>query len=456
MDSSLLQQPLSPIAEYLSSPMLSLSVLAILEFQVPIHTLDLAPNLRNLFLPINPRFSSILVTNEQGEKKWKRVNVEVEEHVKDPIFPPGLTIESYKAHFDEYLTKISMEEFRPDKPLWETHLFKYPTSPTVAGTMILKLHHSLGDGYSLMGVVLSCLHTASDPNVPLTFPSRRQRRFNNGVVKSLTGIVSAVCRTASDLGWSVFKGIDEKTPIRSGREGLQFMPMNTFTVSFSLNDIKKIKTKLQVTVNDVITGIIFMGLRLYMEEIEKNSGEVAATALTIVNTRVIGNYRSATEMAKPESKGLWGNQLSYLEIMIPKMTNVTNPLEFVMAAHRSINNKRTSFTIHVVAHLLNLLRKLRGHQEVAKFLHNLLKNTTTVISNVIGPLQQMALDNHPISGLYFTIVGTPQSVTVTMLSYMGKLRVAFRTEKDFIDAHKLNCCMEDAFEKIFEAANDIP
>lgn len=105
-----------------------------------------------------------------------------------------------------------------------------------------------------------------------------------------------------------------------------------------------------------------MGLRLYMEEIEKNSGEVAATALTIVNTRVIGNYRSATEMAKPESKGLWGNQLSYLEIMIPKMTNVTNPLEFVMAAHRSINNKRTSFTIHVVAHLLNLLRKLRGHQ----------------------------------------------------------------------------------------------
>ena len=59
------------------------------------------------------------------------------------------------------------------------------------------------------------------------------------------------------------------------------------------------------TVNDVITGITFMGLRLYMEEMEKNSGEVAATALTIVNTRVIGTYRPATEMAKPESKGLW-------------------------------------------------------------------------------------------------------------------------------------------------------
>lgn len=128
------------------------------------------------------------------------------------------------------------------------------------------------------------------------------------------------------------------------------------------------------TVNDVITGIIFMGLRLYMEEMEKNSGEVAATALTIVNTRVIGSYRPATEMAKPESKGLWGNQLSYLEIMIPKMTN-TNPLEFVMAAHRSINNKRTSFTLHVMAHLLNLLRKLRGHQvKLLLYMYSLLKN----------------------------------------------------------------------------------
>lgn len=39
---------------------------------------------------------------------------------------------------------------------------------------------------------------------------------------------------------------------------------------------------------------------------------------------------------------------------------------------------------------------------------------------------------------------------------MGKLRVAFRTEKDFINAHKLNSCMEDAFNKILNAANDIP
>lgn len=122
------------------------------------------------------------------------------------------------------------------------------------------------------------------------------------------------------------------------------------------------------TVNDVITGMIFMGLRLYMEEMDKNSTGAPATVLTIVNTRVIGSYRPATEMAKPESKGLWGNQLSYLELMVPKLSHnnneFSNPLGFVKAAHRSINNKRSSFTLHLVAHLLNLLRKLRGHQVI--------------------------------------------------------------------------------------------
>lgn len=172
--------------------------------------------------------------------------MEVEEHVKDPILPSDLTTEKYKAYFDEYLTKISMEEFRPDKPLWEAHLFRYPTSAAAAGTMILKLHHSLGDGYSLMGVVLSCLHTASDSNIPLTFPSRRRRPIHDGVLKSLSRVASAVCRTASDLGQSVLKGGDEETPIRSGREGVESMPMTTFTMSFSLDDIKKIKTKLDV------------------------------------------------------------------------------------------------------------------------------------------------------------------------------------------------------------------
>ncbi|GAB4824999.1 hypothetical protein Ancab_007872 [Ancistrocladus abbreviatus] len=96
------------------------------------------------------------VVDEKGERQWKRVDVKLEDHVKTPIFPDGLSPKSYDKYFDDYLTKLAMEQLPQDKPLWEFHIVKYPTS-NAAGHGIFKIHHALGDGYSLMGAFLSCL-----------------------------------------------------------------------------------------------------------------------------------------------------------------------------------------------------------------------------------------------------------------------------------------------------------
>jgi predicted peroxiredoxin len=45
-----------------------------------------------------------------------------------------------------------------------------------------------------------------------------------------------------------------------------------------------------------------------------------------------------------------------------------------------------------------------------------------------------------------------QGLDVTMVSYMGKVRVAFKMEKGFIDPQKFNSCMETAYEMILEAS----
>ncbi|MBA0698037.1 hypothetical protein Goshw_028281 [Gossypium schwendimanii] len=77
------------------------------------------------------------------------------------------------------------------------------------------------------------------------------------------------------------------------------------------------------------------------------------------------------------------------------------------------------------------------------------------LSNMIGPVERMALANHPIKSLYFMVAGEPKSLSITMISYMGKLRVAFKTEKDFIDPEKLKSSIQNAFEMILKAAQDI-
>ncbi|MBA0750900.1 hypothetical protein Gogos_002278 [Gossypium gossypioides] len=76
------------------------------------------------------------------------------------------------------------------------------------------------------------------------------------------------------------------------------------------------------------------------------------------------------------------------------------------------------------------------------------------ISNVIGPVERMALANHPIKSFYFMVAGVPQSLTITMVSYMGKLRIAVGTEKDYIDPPKFKSSIENAFEMILKAAHE--
>ncbi|GAU40259.1 hypothetical protein TSUD_60490 [Trifolium subterraneum] len=165
---------------------------------------------------------------------------------------------------------------------------------------------------------------------------------------------------------------DDKTPIRSGYEGTESQPFTLSNISLSLDQLKEIKSKLGVTINDVICGMIFYGIRLYMEEMNEKTKKSNSTAVA-----------------------------------------------------------------------------------VAKIIYNTLGNSSVVISNLVGPVENMALANHPINGLYFTMTGGPENVDITIMSYVKILRITMRTLKGFIDEQKFKFCMEKAIEVIFKAAMDI-
>jgi hypothetical protein len=49
-----------------------------------------------------------------------------------------------------------------------------------------------------------------------------------------------------------------------------------------------------------------------------------------------------------------------------------------------------------------------------------------------------------------------QNLTISIVSYMGNLRVTAGIEKGFLDPQKFKSCVENAFEIIFKAADEIP
>ncbi|TYH77748.1 hypothetical protein ES332_D04G176200v1 [Gossypium tomentosum] len=240
-------EPVSPTGQYFNSSELSICVLAVLDSDIPIDDSPALALLKDVFLPINPRFSSLMVKDENGVKQWKKVEVKLEDHVNIPNFPPGLSPESYDNHLSNYLSKIAMEQLPHNRPLWNIHIIKYPTS-NAAGNLIFKLHHSLGDGFSLMGALLSCLQRADNPSVPLTFPSLTSAPTTpslslktNCIFKNIPNVLWSAFNTVSDFGWSLLKSSyveDDISLIRSGGPGVEFKPIVVSTMTFSLDHIK--------------------------------------------------------------------------------------------------------------------------------------------------------------------------------------------------------------------------
>ncbi|KAL0354231.1 UNVERIFIED_CONTAM: hypothetical protein Sangu_1004400 [Sesamum angustifolium] len=455
-------EPVSPTGQYFTSSAISVSVVAVLESQHPIDDSQTTSLLQHVFLPINPRFSSVMVKDKNGIKHWKKVEVKLQDHVKVPTFPQGKSPEFYDACFTDYLSNVAMDQLPLTKPLWEIHIVKYPTT-TAAGNVVFKLHHALGDGYSLMGALLSCLQRADNPAVPLTFPAfnpnTEARRADVSVCGNLSRAVSGVVNTVCDFGWSLLKSSvieDDQTPVRSGADGVEFRPITISTLTFSIDEIKQVKASLGVTLNDVICGVVFLGVRLYMQAMNHELRNGQSTALVLLRTRNIAGYKSVAEMVEPDAQSPLGNQFAFLHVPVPELSEhePNNPLSFVLKAQKIIKKKRNSAAVILTGKLLEALRKYRGPEVTAKYIHSTLKNTSMTVSNVIGPVEQMALSNQPVKGLYFMVVGVPQSLTITMLSYMGKLRLGVGTENGLIEAPKFKSCIQNAFDMIFKAAVD--
>ncbi|KAL5095937.1 hypothetical protein RYX36_000264 [Vicia faba] len=315
-----------------------------------------------------------------------------------------------------------------------------------------------------MGALLSCLQRADNPSLPLSFPSlkpSKSKASNTSFWRKISWTMSSVFNTASDFGWSVLKSSfieDDKTPIRSGGEGADFQPICISRIEFSTDHIKDIKSKLGVTINDVVTGIEFYGTRLYMQEKDSKSNTSNSTALVLMNTRNIEGYQSIDDMLNTKkSNGPWGNRISFLHVPIPKLneTRISNPLEFIHDTHNIINRKKHSLVLALTGTLLDIEGKIRGLEAVAKHMRKTVIMSSTVVTNLVGPVQQKSLAKHPIKGLYFTLAGGPESLVISIISYMGMLRVTLKTERDFIDEQRLKTCIQNAFEMIFKATMEL-
>ncbi|KAK9096881.1 hypothetical protein Sjap_022378 [Stephania japonica] len=455
-------EPMEPYSQCMNTSVLSLTIVAIACSEVPFDEIKIMDIVSDDLLRVNPCFSSIVVRDQMGRQWWKRVEVRMEDHIIIPSFPPGLTPEKYTNHFDEYLAKINRDKLSMEKPLWELHLFKYPTREG-EGTLVFKMHHALGDGFSIMGAVFSCLKRADDPSLPLTFPcasasNARQQCYERSVLGRVVRFIDSSWNSVTDFLMSFLRSTvleDDRTVIRSRKPRVEDLPCDIASVTFSMDDIKRVKSNLNVTVNDIVVGTIFYGTELYTKALNLSSNHLRRTALVLLNTRMLKGYRNLEEML---AKDLWGNSFSFIHLPLPSLRadrEKIEPLKFIFRAHKTIKRSKNSLGTHLNGSLLRLIGCLKGIEAMSRYIYSTLENTSMAISNMVGPTEKMNIAGHPINNLYFTVTGSPQSLLFTVLSYMGKLRIVVKSERGFIDSQNFTSCLKEAFKKICEAADKV-
>ncbi|KAJ4965603.1 hypothetical protein NE237_017452 [Protea cynaroides] len=449
--------PLSPLSQSFNTPIMPFTIIVVLEFEKPFNKSQIIEILRDLLIPISPRFSCIIFTDNDGVKRWKKVDLTIEDHIIIPTFPSGSSSlqDCNDKHFFEYLSQISMDQLPQNQPPWEVHAIMYPTSNATM-SLVFRLNHALGDGYSLMSTLFSSFKRVDDPLLPITFPvASSSSPSSYGRMNSLSKVSSFISRcvnTVSDSIMTLLQGMfleDDKTVIRSVTPRLEFVPRTILSVTFDLDEIRQVKNIVGGTVNDVIIGLISFTIRLYMQKLESVSGNKRVSALVMMNMRMLKGYQNVEDLSKANE---WGNQFGLLIISLPLFSDSKNvsPLEFIIQAKKEMRKKMNLASIHFSAILMNILKNIMGSKAVAGLMYSTGKNTSLGISNIIGPMQKVALADNPLNGFYFTVGGVPQSLNFTVMSYMGKLRVITISQKGFIDSELLISCMKEAYGNILE------
>lgn len=188
--------------------------------------------------------------------KWVRTKVDLDKHVIVPEVNQADVESDPDQYVEDYIFNLSKTTVDKSRPLWDLHLLNVKTSQSEA-VAVLRIHHSLGDGASLMALLLACTRQISDPEALPTVPTMKKRHRKTS--SSEFGVFwRCLVRVwwAFQLLWNTIVDIflftattlflkDSNTPLK-GPHGVEHTPRRFVFRTVSLDDMKLIKNAMDM------------------------------------------------------------------------------------------------------------------------------------------------------------------------------------------------------------------
>lgn len=187
--------------------------------------------------------------DKKGKDVWVPVDVDIDAHIIEP------TIDTSVPRFlENYITDLSIAPpLDITRPMWQCHILNGPSSNgSAAANMVVRVHHALGDGTSLMSLLLACTrrlgHPEELPAVPVARQKEREttslfRRFLSMLILFWNTVVGVFFFTSTAI-WLK----DSETVIK-GHKGVEMEKKKLVTQTVDMTDM--------ITVKNAVNGVSF-------------------------------------------------------------------------------------------------------------------------------------------------------------------------------------------------------
>jgi diacylglycerol O-acyltransferase len=351
----------------------------------------------------------------------------------------GTSVSSDQVAMQQAVSLLASTPLDFSRPLWQFHLIEnYGEGCAIVG----RFHHAIADGVALVHVLLSL--TDSDPDAPWpALPpagpdqqeSNRQGMLLQSARSRLDSTIQAVDtmrkgvgllrhpsllldlgrlggNALADLGRFLLLKPDPDTALRGELGGNKRV---AWSAGVPLENIKAIQHALGGTVNDVLLTVVTGALRRYLEE----QGEPVDSLSVRVTIPV--NMRSSGREAE------LGNRVGAIFVSLP--VSIADPVCRLGEIVRHVNVHKGSWEAPVFFGALSALGRAPA-QITNKLVNTFGTRASVVMTNVMGPKEQLYLAGSPLAALMAWVPTTgSMGVGISVLSYAGEVRLGILTDE---------------------------
>lgn len=375
----------------------------------------------------------------------------LDRHFTRATLPAG---DDQHVALQQLVSELMSETLPADRPPW---LFTYVEGYHGSGALVARVHHCIGDGISLVQVLLNLAD--EPPAAPPVAVGARERRGTgvalddappdeprNALLRAIVGPPARLLSAArigggfaSVLGRLLDLRADPDTPLR-GQLGRS--KRAAWSHPIPLAEVKRIAQAAGGTLNDVLLSAVSGALRGYLEQHGRRAAGLTLRAVVPVNLRAADDLASL------------GNKFGM--VFLPLPVGLAHPIERLRATKRHMDRIKRSPEAVVVFGLLQAFGKTTAAALVTAV--NLLgRRASAVMTNVPGPRERIRFCGVDVDSMMFWV---PQSgrlgLGVSILSYAGEVRIGIASDGGLVpDPERIVAAFHHALDELLAAATHV-